>query len=281
MTGDERWVEVGTDTFVRRHRAFDLNIGLVVGADAALVIDTRESLRAGEKLLGAIREVTTKRLIIANTHAHFDHCFGNGAFGRAAIWAYDGCIVSLRRFGELQRQRAIELYREAGKAEFADELAATPIVLPTQGVSTGTPLDVGGRTVWLQFLGRAHTDSDLVVEVPDAGVLFAGDIIEEGAPPAYADAYPLDWPGTVDELAEIALPVVVPGHGGVVDPAYLRKQGAEVAALVTLAERGFNEGATVDDLVTQGPWDERANREALERAFRQLRGERMVPEDPT
>ncbi len=62
----------------------------------------------------------------------------------------------------------------------------------------GTDLDVGGRRIELRWLGRGHTDDDIVVRVPDAGVLFAGDLLENGATPYFGDGFPLDWPATAD-----------------------------------------------------------------------------------
>ena len=82
--------------------------------------------------------------------------------------------------------------------ELEADLRAVVIRPPDRLVERQAVVSVGGRPVTLAYHGRAHTDHDLVVAVPDAGVVFAGDIIEEGNAPWFGDGYPLDWPATLD-----------------------------------------------------------------------------------
>jgi len=90
-------------------------------------------------------------------------------------------------------------------------------------------LDLGGRVVELRHLGPGHTPGDVVVRVPDAGVLFAGDLVEQGAPPAVGpDADVASWVGVLGRLG--TADVVVPGHGDPVDRAFVEAQRAELAA---------------------------------------------------
>ena len=96
------------------------------------------------------------------------------------------------------------------------------------------PLDLGGRTVALQHPGRGHTDHDVVVHVPDAAVVFAGDLVEQGAPPDLGDAVVAEWPATLDALLALQPAVVVPGHGDPVDPAFVAAQRAELAEVAAL-----------------------------------------------
>ena len=86
----------------------------------------------------------------------------------------------------------------------------------------------------LQHPGRGHTDHDVVVHVPDAAVVFAGDLVEQGAPPDLGDAVVADWPATLDALLALRPTVVVPGHGDPVDPAFVRAQRAELAEVAAL-----------------------------------------------
>jgi glyoxylase-like metal-dependent hydrolase (beta-lactamase superfamily II) len=222
------WVEVGDGVFVRRHRELDLNCGLVVGADACLVIDTRSHLGEGRALAEAVRAVTTHPWTVVNTHAHHDHCFGNAAFRPADVWAHRDCAAELRETGEQQRASVVTELLTAGDPA-AELVATTPIDLPDRLVDDAAVLDVGGRQVSLRHLGRGHTGADLVVAVDD--VLFAGDLVEEGAPPAMEDAYPLEWPATVTALLELVRGPVVPGHGAVVDAAFVAEQRDELAQL--------------------------------------------------
>ena len=64
--------------------------------------------------------------------------------------------------------------------------------MPPPSTSTGV--------IRLAYLGRGHTDNDIVVSIPDADVLCAGDLLENGAPPWFGDGYPMDWPATVERI---------------------------------------------------------------------------------
>ncbi len=232
------WAEVGDGVFVRRHPSLDLNCGLVVGDSACLVVDTRSDLAEAAELIDAVRQVTPLPWTVVNTHAHYDHCFGNAAFRPAPVWASRGCATALAATFERQRvERATEL-RRAGDLVAADRVGQVPLDLPDRLVDDVAHLDIGSREVVLRFLGRGHTDHDLVVDVDDGAVLFAGDLVEEGAPPAFEDAFPAEWPGTLGRLHLLARGPVVPGHGAVVDAGFVGAQREELLAVVTSLRAG-------------------------------------------
>jgi hypothetical protein len=82
----------------------------------------------------------------------------------------------------------------------------------------------------------------VVVAVPDAAVPFASDLVEEGDPPMFGDALPLDWPSTLDAVAVLATGAVAPGHGAVLDAACVREQGATLARTAEVAREAFAAG---------------------------------------
>jgi glyoxylase-like metal-dependent hydrolase (beta-lactamase superfamily II) len=88
--------------------------------------------------------------------------------------------------------------------------------------------------VLLVHPGLGHTDHDVVVWSPDTGVLFAGDLIEQGADPDFTDAYPIGWPTTVNALLRLDPEIVVPGHGDPVGAAFVTTQRDELSTLATL-----------------------------------------------
>ncbi|UOY03383.1 MBL fold metallo-hydrolase [Blastococcus sp. PRF04-17] len=249
------WVEVGEGVLVRRHAELDLNCGLVLGDGACLVVDSRSHLGEAADLIAAVRSVTPHPWTLVNTHAHYDHCFGNAAFRPAEVWATRGCAADLVATGEQQRAAVVRQLRDAGRTRTADLVAAAPIDPPDHLVDDVAHLDVGGREVVLRFLGRGHTDHDLVVEVAD-GVIFAGDLVEEGAPPAFDDAFPAEWPATLGRLHGLAGGPVVPGHGAVVDAAFVGAQREELLAVVAAVRAG-----RTDD----GPYDPATMRTAARR----------------
>lgn len=235
------WQEVADGVLVRRHASLDLNCGLVLGDGVCLVIDTRSHLGEAADLVAAVRTVTPHPWTVVNTHGHYDHCFGNAAFRPAAVWATRRCAAGLAETGELQRAVVVAGLRATGQDAEADLISAVPIDPADHLVDDVAGLDIGGREVILRFLGRGHTDSDLVVEVEaedDAMVVFAGDLVEEGAPPAFEDAYPAEWPATLGRLHALARGPVVPGHGAVVDAAYVGAQREELLAVLTALRAG-------------------------------------------
>lgn len=244
------FAEVADGVFVRRHRELDLNCGLVVGEDACLVVDTRSDLGEAADLIDAVRRVTPHPWTVVNTHAHYDHCFGNALFRPATVWGQRGCAADLRATGEAQRTaRVTELLAE-GDAVAAERVRRAPLDPPDALVDDTAVLDVGGREVVLRHLGRGHTAHDLVVEVETSGdgtVVFAGDLVEEGAPPAFEDAFPAEWPATLGRLHALTRGPVVPGHGAVVDAAFVGAQRAELLAVLAAVRAGR---------LTGGPYDE-------------------------
>jgi glyoxylase-like metal-dependent hydrolase (beta-lactamase superfamily II) len=203
--------------------------------------------------------VTRAPWTVVNTHAHHDHCFGNAAFRPGEVWALRGCAADLAATGERQRSDVVAGLRSAGQDADADLVAAAPIDLPDRLVDDVAVLDIGGREVVLRFLGRGHTASDLVVEVEttdDGTVVFAGDLVEEGAPPAFEDAFPAEWPATLGRLHALARGPVVPGHGAVVDADFVGAQRAELLAVLDALRAGRPE---------RGPYDAETMRTAARR----------------
>ncbi len=245
----DQWREIGPGVLVRRHRELDLNVTLVLGGEAALVVDTTSHAASARALVGAIRAVTALPWVVVNTHAHFDHCFGNATLAGEQpglpIWGHEGCRTALTGGGDQQREVAAGWLRDGGRPEEADAVAGVRVLPPHFTFTGETVLDLGGRDVVLQHPGRGHTDHDVIVQVPDAGVSVAGDLVEEGAPPAFSDAYPLEWPSTLTALLPRLGPVVVPGHGDVVDPAFVAAQRDDLAKVADAA-RALPPGA--DDL---------------------------------
>lgn len=270
------WREVGDGVFTRRHHRpgyCDLNAGLVVGDGGCLVVDTCSTWRQGRELAEAVRRVTPHPPVaVVNTHAHFDHVFGNAEFRPAPLWGHRDCAVTVTRYGEVMRQRLAADARDRGRPDLAADYQTTELVPPDHTFTDTAELTVAGRPVRLRYLGRGHTHNDIVVEVPDAGVVFAGDLVEEGAPPAFSDAFPLDWPSTLDALLGLLSGPVVPGHGDVVDPGYVRRQAGELRQIAELARAAHAQRPGDPEAWRSLPLPEHAARAAMDRAFRQLDG---------
>jgi glyoxylase-like metal-dependent hydrolase (beta-lactamase superfamily II) len=258
------WLEIADGVLVRRYRFFDQGIGLVLGDGAALVIDTRTTPSHARELQADIRAVTSAPVeAVVNTHAHSDHCFGNSLFDPVAIWGQRGAVRWLERTGEQQRTGLADQI-----PDLAEDLAGVVLRPPDRLVDERAVLQVGGRRVELSFHGPAHTDHDLVVAVPDADVVFAGDIVEEGNAPWFGDGDPEAWPATLDAfLAARPEAIVVPGHGSVADRAFVAAQREAIGRLAAGIGRVAAGDLEVDALVAADIFPEPTVREAFARAL--------------
>ena len=275
MGVEDGWVEIGDRVFVRRYAFYDQNIGVVLGAGEALVIDTRSTYGQAREILADLRALTADPVtVVVDTHGHFDHAFGNAIFRPATIWGHEGCVTFMERTGEARKAKiAAETPELAGQL---DEVAIDP---PDRTFASTATVEVGGREVTLRHLGRGHTDHDIVVTLPGTDVVFAGDLLENGAVPFYGDAYPAEWASTAAELARLVEPdrgVVVPGHGDHAGRPFADAQAASMAALATLATRVHAGEITLEDALAARPFPEHPAedaRGAFLRAVGQLRGE--------
>ena len=265
------WVELGDRVFVRRYAFYDQNIGVILGDGAVLVIDTRGTYAQARDILADLRELTVDPVtLVVDTHGHWDHAYGNAVFRPATIWGHAGCVPFMERTGNA-RKPAIE--RET--PEVVGQLAEIEIDPPDLTFEDGATVDVGGRAVELRFLGRGHTDHDIVVSVPGADVVFAGDLLENGAVPFYGDGYPLDWPATAAALTELVTGVVVPGHGDHASRAFAAAQTASIAAVADLARRVHAGELALDEAVASHPFPDHPlehGRRPIERGLAQLDG---------
>ncbi|MFJ4911667.1 MBL fold metallo-hydrolase [Streptomyces sp. NPDC088726] len=220
------WERLGDGTGRRRLPGWDATAALVAGADGVLLCDTGSTLREGAELRDQIDRLTGRSVThVALSHPHFDHVLGTAAFPGARVYGAAG-------LAELLRADAAELHRSAvthGVPEREAAEAVEALVVPHHEVRGELTLDLGGgRRVLLAEVGPAHSGHDLAVLVPGSRpVVLCGDLVEEsGEPQAGPDAVVSRWPAALDRLlalgGEDAL--YVPGHGAVVDAAFVRSQ---------------------------------------------------------
>ena len=202
------------------------NAGLIMGADGSALVDTLYDLRMTRELLDAVDPLLAGRPLadLVNTHGNGDHCFGNQLVAAdVRVHAAPEAAATLEaesphELAALLRQDlgpvlTPYLQRCFGDFEFDDIEVVPADVL----VGQDTTLPVGGRPVRLLSFPPAHTGGDLAVHVPDAGVVFAGDLLfVDGTPVMWAG--PLDnWIDALDRLLDLDAEVFVPGHGPVTD----------------------------------------------------------------
>jgi glyoxylase-like metal-dependent hydrolase (beta-lactamase superfamily II) len=278
------FVEIAERCFVARYAAWDTTIGAVIGADGILVVDTRATHAHGVEIRDHLRAIAPDLPVrwVVNTHEHFDHVLGNAVFGQARIHAQANAAAQI--------DDAVERIRERIRADpttdpdypdiTADVLQGVldaPVRLPDETFHSVATIDLGGRYVELVHPGRGHTDGDLVVRVPDADVVYAGDLVEESAPPSFgSDSFPLEWPATLDIIVGMLTPssVLSPGHGAVVDRDFVMGQREEVSTVAEAIRSLYVQGVPLEQALDAGaaswPYPSGHLGSAVERGYQQL-----------
>jgi glyoxylase-like metal-dependent hydrolase (beta-lactamase superfamily II) len=229
------------------------NVGIVVGDDAVLVVDTAMGPRNGER----IREMATalagpRRLLLTITHFHPEHGFGAQAFRDAEI------VYNRAQLDELHEKGSayLEMFKTFG-ASVAHQLEGVELVEPDVVYDGGMhALDLGGRRVQLLTWGLAHTRGDQVVFLPDERILFTGDLVEERCfaifpyfPPDDADVDGEKWIVVLERLEALEPAIVVPGHGGVGDASVIRTAREYIVQLRDETRALASAGVGVDEAV--------------------------------
>ena len=257
------WGEVGDRVWIRRYESLDQTIGVVGGEAGLVVIDTRAHHRAADELRADLRQLPGSVHAVVNTHGHWDHAFGNARFLPAPIWGHLRCAPMVIERGSAVIARLSNDY----PGEPWDEVVLTP---PDRLFEQSATIDLGDRQVELRHLGRGHTDNDVVVRVPDASVLFAGDLLENAPAPGFGDSYPIAWAETGAALLDLVDGAVVPGHGDPFDRAFAERQIAELALLARLGRDAASGAIGLDEAIRRSPFPAEPSAEALERARLEL-----------
>ncbi len=193
---------------------FDPNCGFVVGEDYVALIDTRPTPRMARDFLAAIRTVTDKPIkTIVLTHYHAVRVMGASAFDQVqTIIASNGTLDWIRTRGQADFDSEVGRFPRL----FASVEEIPGLTMPTTTFDRGMSLWLGGgRELRLMGLGRGHSSGDTVAWLPDCGVLFSGDVVENHCGVYAGDAYIQDWAGTLDAVLALRPRVLVPGRGAV------------------------------------------------------------------
>ena len=229
------------------------NVGIVLGDDAALVVDTGMGPANGRLVLEAARaKAGNRRLLLTVTHFHPEHGFGAQFLkGEAKIVYNRAQLDELRAKGEAY----LGMFRTFGSA-VERALEGVELVDPDETYSGSQAVDLGGRTVTLREVGLAHTRGDQLVTVDDAGVVFAGDLVEERCfpifpyfPPEDADVDGSAWIRVLADLEAQAPALVVPGHGSPGGAEIVATQRQFMEQLRDAAYGAADEGRSADEAV--------------------------------
>ncbi|MCB1471330.1 MAG: MBL fold metallo-hydrolase [Rhodobiaceae bacterium] len=201
--------EIGRDLWAFTAEG-DPNSGVIIGDDAVMVIEAQATPRLASKVIKRIRSVTDKPVThLVLTHYHAVRVLGASAYNAQSI---------------VMGEKARAMVAERGQEDWDSEFARFPrlfeghesipgLTWPTTTFSERMSVYLGKRRVDLMFLGRAHTAGDIVVYVPDANVMFTGDIVEYKSACYCGDGHFHDWPKTLARIERFKLDAIAPGRG--------------------------------------------------------------------
>jgi glyoxylase-like metal-dependent hydrolase (beta-lactamase superfamily II) len=264
------WREVADRVWIRRYDALDQTIG-VIGDHAGellLVVDTRASHRLADELLDEMRSLPGRVAGAVNTHGHWDHVFGNAQFRHGPIWGHVRCAEMIATRGDAMRASLLERYPPDTAEQFRD----VELVAPSETFEQASTIELGDRQVELRYLGRGHTDNDIVASVLDADVLFAGDLLENAPAPGFDDSFPLAWADTGRHLVAAIDPggVIVPGHGDPFDRAFASGQVEQIGLLSELGRQAVAGAVGLDEAIRRSPFPAEPAAVAIERVRLEL-----------
>jgi glyoxylase-like metal-dependent hydrolase (beta-lactamase superfamily II) len=201
--------EIGRDLYAFTAQG-DPNSGIIIGDDGVVVIDAQATPVAAKQVIERVRTVTDKPIkYVVLSHYHAVRVLGASAYNAQEIIASDTCR---------------SMIAERGKEDWDSEYGRFPrlfqaaesvpgLTWPTLTFKRSMRLYLGKRQVELRFIGRAHTAGDIIAYVPDANVVFSGDIVEYKSACYCGDAHFADWPATLSRIDGVKADALVPGRG--------------------------------------------------------------------
>lgn len=218
---------------------------IVIGRNGVLVADGQGSVQATQTMLDRIKTLTplpVKWYVVGSDHG--DHTAGNSVLPKDIQF-----VVHANSLAQLKKDSA---------AAVAANRPAV-IVPPVAMTSDTETLDLGGISVRVRFLGRAHTGGDLMVEVPSEKLLFMSEAYLNRVFPAMRSAYGAEWVRTIDRALGLTnVERFIPGHGFIEDAAVSREElvtfRTSLVAVMAEVKRLKAAGLTVEQAITQVNW---------------------------
>lgn len=282
--------ELATDVYacLQEERGLGTSNSGFVNAGGGLVVDTFWDLPHTRRMIDEYARVwhgPAKRVV--NTHRNGDHCWGNQLFPNAEIIAHRLCneYLALESPALMQSVRLATDSSDPATADLARALVDwdfTGIVVtpPTRLIDDRLLLDLGGIAVDVLHVGPAHTAGDVIVHLPEQGIVFAGDVLFRLCTPIGWEGTSARWCEALDRIVALQPQVIVPGHGPVCGVEGAREMKAYLEYVMSESQRFFEAGVPVADAARRidlGPYAGWTEPERLvfnvARAYRELRGE--------
>jgi cyclase len=259
------------------------NAGFVIGDDGVAVIDTFENPDAAKQMLAEIGKITGLPVkFVIDTHYHIDHVAGNQIFQRAGA-----LVFAQRNVRSWIHTENLKFFGKSIKPE--EKSMVESLGSPDAVYDSGVTLFLGSRRIDVRVF-PGHTGGDSVVFIPDAPVVFTGDLFWRNTLPNLIDATTATWLLTLNAIAASSPSAIfVPGHGDIGNAADVLAFRGYLAYLREQVAIPVKNGQTADALVNAvlppltekyGKWDffkEFAKPDILNTAA-ELRGDKKIPQ---
>ncbi len=194
------------------------NVSFIVGSKGIAVVDTGGSLKTGQALREAIRQVSDLPILyVINTHVHPDHIFGNAAFTQDKA-----IFVGHEKLPDAMERRR-ENYLRINQQWLGDAFAGSEIIKPSLLVKGENKLDLGDRTLLLTAYPTAHTNTDLTVFDHKSSTLWTGDLLFVERTPSI-DGDIKGWLAVINVLKNSEAEFAIPGHSSALKDSNWKKQ---------------------------------------------------------
>ena len=225
------------------------NPGFVVTRDGVVVVDPGSSVQIGRRLLHSIRSVSDKPIVaVFNTHVHGDHWLGNHAiresYPHARIYAHQRMLEHVDA-GAGEEWIALFSRLTQGATD------GTKVNGPNIGLKGGEVIPIGELSFHIYHTGKAHSDNDIMIELPAESALFTGDIVTnrriQSARPEDSDIY-----GQI-RAVKVALGTnsrwYLPGHGHSGGREIAEEQLLFLQQLLGAVQRYYEQGMSDYEMV--------------------------------
>jgi len=259
------------------------NAGFVIGDDGVAVIDTFQDAKAAEQLLAEIRKLTKLPVkFVINTHYHLDHVTGNGVFAQAGA-----VIVAQKNVRAWIHTENLKFFGPNIKPEQKSWI--TGLVAPNVVYDSSLDLYLGTRKILVRYFA-GHTGGDSVVIIPDAPVVFTGDLFWRKTLPNLIDGTTDKWADTDAKMTtEWPKAAFVSGHGDVGNAAEVTEFRGYLTDLRGMVAQSIKNGLSGDALVNAvlpqlqqkyGTWDffDHFSKRNIADVEKELRGDKNIPQ---